>query len=150
MSMFNTLYLICICIYIYFHVIQFFFNLTYRIFHFVFGIEHVSTYPILVNRICEGLQHCIAPKNFLITMHSKEKNVYTIPKYNETTALLNSLGIDFHMDHRMFTSNNKMMISLDQLYGIYRKNSYIYHTGMYYIYIYILLYCYSLLYVFCM
>lgn len=102
----------------------------YRIFHFVLGLEHASTYPIFVNRVCEALQHCMSPRNFLITMHSKNKNVLEIPKYNETSNLLNILGIKFDVDHREFTSNNKMMISLDQLYGIYRKNVYIYHTGM--------------------
>ena len=94
------------------------------VFHFVFGIRHISFFPLLVHRICLAFQQCIKPNNLFITMHS------TLPteelKINEnfiiTDYFLNSVDIKYSIDSRLFTSNNKTMISLEQLYNVFSKN----------------------------
>ncbi len=101
-------------------------------FHFVFGAEHLSSFPMLVYRTCEGLQLCIKPKQFALVMHQARNSPKTADSQRtikESIEFLSTLGINLALDDRLFTSNNKMMISLKSLYGVYDKNTFVYHSG---------------------
>lgn len=103
------------------------------IFHFVFGLGHNSTFPLLVNRICEVYQECIKPRNILITMHSTATDLNelkSLPNFQAADTFLRAVGAPYAIDNRVFTANNKMMISLEQLYGIYDKKKLIYHSDL--------------------
>ena len=85
--------------------------------HFMFGIDHTSTFPLLVHRVCEGLQHCISPSHFLVVMHSNTTTSSGTSKseFDAASELLNIIGVTVSVEHGLFTSNNKMMISLERL-----------------------------------
>lgn len=78
----------------------------------MFGIDHVSSFPLLVHRVCEGFQHCIRPANIKLVMHSNSSCEHSQRNMNVAREFLNAVGVDVTVDQGLFTSNNKMMVSL--------------------------------------
>ena len=98
--------------------------------HVVVGIDHLSSFPLLVNKVCEGLQLCIDRKNFLITLHYNESLTETSSgNYELAREFLSKLSISFNVTDFPFTSNNKMLYSLRTLSGV-SSELFIYHTDV--------------------
>lgn len=102
-----------------------------RYFHVVVGLDHQSSFPLLVYRVCEGLQRCIHPTNFKIVVHSLNKVQVNKPTHKMTMQFLNDVGIDVHSWVGNFTANFKMVKSLETLKGIDDEDRWIYHSGRY-------------------
>ena len=43
---------------------------TCRYMHIITGVDHKSSFPLLVHKVCEGFQRCIPPENFYVILHS--------------------------------------------------------------------------------
>lgn len=77
------------------------------------------------------MQQCIPQGNFLLTLHSTLNVLELVerPGYQQITGFLGAIGASFSKDDRVFTANNKMMVSLEQLHHLHDENKLIYHTG---------------------
>ena len=104
----------------------------YSILHVVVGVDHMSSFPLLVNKVCEGFQLCIEKKSLMISLHHNGTELSGYSKYNYELIVdfLTSMNISYTSTLFLFTSNNKMMHSLQLLNERVNNNTYIYHTDI--------------------
>ena len=102
-------------------------------------MDQRNSFPLLVHKICEGLQWCLSPTNFMITLHYNiNDNNNNMPNaYINGVLLFTKLAIKVNKWNGKFTSNTKMINYLQLVYSFNDQSKYIYHSGMFsYLYVF--------------
>ena len=124
--------------------------------HAIAGVEHRSSFQLLVHRVCEALMWCIPPTRFYIVLQSATEQGHaatdahalyrpqprlpaaaTPAAADEGTAavdrgvrFLTSLGVVPALWEGTFTSDNKMMRTLTALRHLNSTDSVVYHSDL--------------------
>lgn len=131
-------------------------NLASRFMHTITGVDHKSSFPLLVYRICEALMWCIKPERFYVVLHKNSETQtskdmkdrfrprprveghpvdQTVSTFEESIQFLASLSI---MKERRnlfvwdgdFTSDKKMMRTLMLLRHLNDSQQFVYHSDL--------------------
>lgn len=98
--------------------------------HVVAGVYHKSSFPLLVNRICECLQLCMSPRNLIVSLHNDKDLGYSLRKLKHFSSFLSALGVQAPVWKGNFTANFKMVHYLERFKAITDPNKYIFHIDL--------------------